>query len=114
NVLNIEMSTDFFIGLKDQPDEHRLWRPLGVRTDIDSNVYIADVRSLRIKKFDSDGNFIQTIGRRGLIPVPGEFVNLLLMDVTPESLVVALDPDGHGYSLFSRSGEYIESHPYDI
>ena len=74
--------------------------------DNDGYVYACDYRANNIKKFDSSGNFIKTIGREG--QGPGEFNRPFKIAVTDERLFV-WDQGNRRICALSPDGEFIKS-----
>lgn len=84
---NVSLEYISNIGDLESEDENVLfYMPSDVAIDKEGNVYVLDSGNHRIQKFDPDGNFLATFGRRG--QGPGEFQY-------PQSL--DLDPDGNLY-----------------
>jgi len=106
--VDIPMQANLTIGLEGQPPEHQLGRPIAVRTDSLGKIYVADQGSMSIKVFNSDGIFIQEIGRQGR--GPGEFQNISVMDITPEEEIVVIDIMNQRYTFFSTAGEVLRSY----
>ncbi len=65
----------------------KLGKPLGVNTDAECNVYVADNRARQVMKYDSDGKFIAALGD------PDEFSRLTHLAVD-ERNVYAVDTGG--------------------
>ncbi|MFC1561625.1 6-bladed beta-propeller [candidate division KSB1 bacterium] len=71
---NISLIHNKTIGNDESADEnYLLFRPSDVTVDSTGNVYVLDSGNYRIQKYDSNGNYAQTIGDRG--QGPGEFNN---------------------------------------
>ncbi len=69
--LTLELEEDLSIGSAD--DENTMFYQIGdIAVDSQGNLYVLDSGNQRIQKYDSDGNYIQTIGRKG--QGPGEFM----------------------------------------
>jgi DNA-binding beta-propeller fold protein YncE len=80
------------IGDLESDDENVLfYMPADIAFDADGNVYVLDSGNHRIQKFDSQGNFLASFGRRG--QGPGEFQY-------PQSI----DIDERGHMVVSDSG----------
>ncbi|WP_158278755.1 6-bladed beta-propeller [Rhodohalobacter mucosus] len=106
------METNLIIGLEEQPFENQFGRPLAVRTDAENNIYVADRGNLTIKVFDSDGNYLRSLGGRGR--GPGEFQDIELMELTPENDLVVMDRGNLQYTVISSEGDLIDSYPYNL
>ena len=76
--------------------------------DDDGDVYACDYRAHNIKKFDSSGKYIQTIGREG--QGPGEFKNPYRIAVTNDRLIV-MDSGNRRFCALTLGGEFIKSTP---
>ena len=82
------------IGVLDGDDENYLfYQPRDVVIDSDKNIYILDAGNFRIQKFDPEGKYLSTIGRKG--EGPSEFTN-------PNNLEI--DRNGNLYVFTSRNG----------
>ena len=79
-------------------------RALSMTSDREGNIYILDLNSMSLKKFDKDGQFIKSIGRRG--QEPGELYYpsfVLLLDDT----LNIMSQQTKKISKFTRDGEFI-------
>ena len=79
---------------------------IDVVCDNDGYVYVCDSRANNIKKFDSSGNFIKTIGREG--QGPGEFNRPSRIAITNGRLFV-WDSRNMRLCVLSPDGEFIKS-----
>ncbi len=66
-----------------------LWRPVKLDGDISGNIYVSDQKWCHVFKFDSNGDFIKIIGRKG--QGPGEFLNPYCLTLTKDFLRVEKD-----------------------
>jgi hypothetical protein len=82
-----------------------LWRPTNLDGDTAGNIYVSDQKWCHVFKFDSSGNFIKIIGRKG--QGPGEFMNPYCLTVTKDFLVVS-DTNGRKIQFFDRDGNYLK------
>ena len=70
--LTIELEEDLVIG--SETDENYMFYQAGsIAVDNQGNIYIVDSGNQRIQKYDKNGNYLQTIGRKG--QGPGEFMS---------------------------------------
>lgn len=68
--ITLELEQDLILG--NESDENYLfYRVWDVKADEQGNIYVLDSGATRIQKYDKDGKFLQTIGRKG--QGPGEF-----------------------------------------
>jgi hypothetical protein len=85
-----------------------LSRPILYIVDKEDRILISDMQDQAIKVFDSNGNFIQTIGRQG--EGPGEFSYVGRMAFLPDGRLMVTDSRANRISLFDREGTYLNSH----
>ena len=70
-------------------DQGRLSKPLGITTDKNCNLYVADITAKRIAVYDKDGNFVRSVGG------PDWFERVSAVAVEPDgSVVYAVDTGG--------------------
>ena len=102
--LVLELEEDLSIGSVE--DENTMFYQIGsIDVDSQNNIYVMDSGNHRIQKFDKDGNYLQTIGRKG--QGPGEFmrpINILL-DAQGNIYVLEL----RKLNLFDTKGNFIKS-----
>ncbi|MDH5468587.1 MAG: NHL repeat-containing protein [Candidatus Aminicenantes bacterium] len=70
--LAIELEEDLVIG-SETDEKYMFYRAGGIAVDNQGNIYVVDSGNQRIQKYDRDGNYLQTIGRKG--QGPGEFMS---------------------------------------
>lgn len=80
----------------------------GVAVDENGNIYISDTMQQTIFKLDSNGDFIQKIGRR--VRGPGEFLELGKIFIFDNELL-AFDPMQFKVEVFDLEGKVIETIP---
>jgi len=67
--IEFELEEDLRFGNED--DENYVFYNLsGITFDSEENIFVLDAGNCRIQKFDKNGSFLQTIGRRGQGPGP--------------------------------------------
>lgn len=97
----------------------RLVRPTGVARDpARGRIYVADTHAHDIKVFNDQGEFINTIGKRG--EAPGEFNSPTLLSFVNDKLYVAdtlnariqvLSADGKSEKVFGKRGVFVGDMP---
>ncbi len=68
--ITLELEEDLSIGREDD-DNYLFYQPRNISLDDQGNIYILERGNHRIQKFSKDGQFLQTIGKKG--QGPGEF-----------------------------------------
>lgn len=68
--ITLELEEDLSIG-NDNEDDYLFFNVRDVEVDEAGNIYVLDTGNHRVQKFDTSGNFVQTIGKKG--QGPGEF-----------------------------------------
>jgi hypothetical protein len=68
--ISFELEEDLTIG-SEEDDNAYFYRGFAFSVDIEGNIYVFDRANLRIQKFSKNGDYLQTLGRRG--QGPGEF-----------------------------------------
>jgi len=75
--------------LDTEDDNFWLYRPQDVAVDGSGNIYIVDSGNSRIQKYDKNGKYLSTFGRRG--QGPSEFIGPQGIQVTPDKHLFVLD-----------------------
>lgn len=102
--IELELEEDLSIG-NEQDENYMFIRVSDIEVDEKGNIYVLDSKECRIQKYDKDGNYLQTIGRKG--QGPGEFERAFRM---------VLDSKGRIYvnefrkiHIFGENGEFKRS-----
>ena len=98
---------DLSIGGEDDAGNIILYQPWRYTVNDRGDVYISDRQELIIKKFNSEGQYIQTIGAKG--EGPGEFQALGSMTILPDGRLIVLDWRARRTSIFGVDGVFKES-----
>lgn len=109
-----DLEEDLSIGREDD-ENYLFYRAVDVAVDEQDNIYVLEYRNCRIQKFDRDGNYLQTIGRKGQGPGELERPIQLLLDKTGKIYV----KDGRKVKIFDREGNYLrdfllKNYPFEL
>lgn len=83
-----------------------------VISDSTGNIYVAEPLKGTIKKFDANGNYLVTLGRKGR--GPGEFIGIFNFLIEKDTLITVFDPSTLRISRFSLDGNFLGSLPLQI
>lgn len=110
--LILDSEEDLCIGREDD-ENYQFYQAYDLAVDNEENIYVTDAGNSRIQKFNKNGSYILTIGRKG--QGPGEFelpTELEIDDTTGHIYVVDRDDlyvlGGRRIQIFSSSGEYLK------
>lgn len=102
--ITFELEEDLSIGREDD-ENYVFYKGVDFVVDDDENIFVLDRGNCRIQKFDKDGKYLQTIGRKGQGPGEFEHSSGILLD-TNENIYVK---DGYKLSTFGEDGKFKES-----
>ncbi len=94
------------IGVVEGDENYMLGWHILLNIDNQGNFYIGDVERAQINKYDPQGNFLFTIGRRG--QGPGEFQVISKIGFDEKENLYVFDVKSQKISLFNPAGELIK------
>lgn len=100
----IELKKLFTISGESEDSLASFNQPLSMTADKNGNIYILDMSSMSLKKFDKDGNFKKSIGRRG--QGPGELFYPSFVMILEDTLSV-MSQGQKKITRFTLEGEYV-------
>lgn len=103
---NPEISLEYVknIGDIESENENVLFHmPTDIVFDSQGNMYVLDFGNHRIQKYDSDFNYITTIGRKG--QGPGEFVYPQSLDIDDQGYLYVSDPQNNRIQILTPEGK---------
>ncbi|UCC40629.1 MAG: 6-bladed beta-propeller [Candidatus Aminicenantes bacterium] len=105
--LRIIFEEDLTIGVEDGDENCMFGSQVFMNTDDDGNFYVTDWDRKTVRKYDSNGNFLRSIGRPG--QGPGEFQNMSEVKFDIEGNMYLNDVKNRRISFLSKEGSYIEA-----
>lgn len=108
--LSVDFEEELEFGGGETDAEAMLYQPSDILIDARGFFHVSDYRDAVIKVYDQDGRYVRTIGRKG--EGPGEFQSLLDMKFLGDGRLLVLDLRARRSSLFSPTGQFLESHPW--
>ena len=95
------------IGDLESEDENVLfYMPSDIAIDKEGNVYVLDSGNHRIQKFDPDGNFLASFGRKG--QGPGDFQYPQSIDIDPDRKLYVSDSGNQKIQIIKPDGSLAE------
>jgi hypothetical protein len=102
--IELELDEDLSIGREDDGN-YMFYRVRDIEVDSNGSIYVADVGNYRIQKFDRNGNYVQTFGRKG--QGPGEFELPLKIRIDETTGNVYIKDQAYGIEIFNKKGNHI-------
>ena len=101
----VVLEEDLSIGGEDAEGDVILFSPQFYLADGTGRIWIGERQDQSFKVFDSDGNFLKTVGAKG--DGPGEFQSLAYCGFTPDGRLVVSDFQARRTSLFDGEGNFL-------
>ena len=79
--------------------------PTGVAVDNDDNIYVTDVESQRLSKFNSDGKLVKSVGGEG--SKTGQFRGPWGIALSKDNKLFVCDRDNHRTQVFDTNLKFI-------
>lgn len=110
----LDLEEDLRIG-NENDENYLFYTVLDIDVDVAGNIYVADYKNYRIQKYNKNGQYVETIGRKG--EGPGEFTspNKITIDAYSGQIIVS-DYKVRQIEIFDKNGKYVDSFhpPYGI
>ena len=101
---DMEFIEDLSISVDEGEENYMFSYPVDVDSDSNGNIYVLDYRECLIKKYDSQGEFIMKLGRKG--QGPGEFSNPYSIIITPQDEIYVGDYMSRKIEVFGSEGAH--------
>jgi len=97
---------DLSIGAVEGDENYMFGELICFNTDEEGNFYVSDLEALRIQKYDPEGKFLLTMGRKG--QGPGEFQSLSVVRFDQDGNLYVGDITSKKVIFFSKEGEFLK------
>ena len=104
--LQIIFEEDLTIGVEEGDENYMFGNQVFMNTDDDGNFYVTDWDRKTVRKYDSNGNFLQSIGRLG--QGPGEFQDISEVRFNSEGNIYLNDVKIQRISFLSKEGNFLK------
>ena len=98
--IKFELEEDLSIG-NEEDENYMFYGVASINIDSEGNIFVSDRRNFRIQKYDKDGNYLQTIGRKG--QGPGEFERFFTAFLDAKNNIYVRD--GRRIHMFEKNGD---------
>jgi len=106
--IDFDIVEDLSIG-NDDDANYQFFRVGGIIVDKEENIYALDSGNCRVQKFDKNGKYLLTLGRKG--QGPGEFMNPSAFYIDREGALYVSDQ--MKIEVFDAAGEYLKNIPLE-
>jgi len=103
--LRIVFEEELSIGVEEGDENYMFGGRVYFNTDDEGNIYVNDRDRQRIQKFDPQGQYLLTIGRKGR--GPGDFANAWDPRFDKDGNLYVFDFSNRRISFFTKEGEYL-------
>ncbi len=104
----VKFEEELSIGGEDEKGNVILFNAWDFTVDVNENIYISEGHSIKV--FDSHGNYLHSIGRKG--QGPGEFQWIMSFSFLPDGRLFVMDFRSLRTSIFYSSGQFLDSHQW--
>lgn len=102
--ISLDLEEDLSIGREDD-ENYMFYDLISIAVDAENNIFVLDRGNYRIQKYDRNGNYLQTIGRKG--QGPGEFLDLRYMsDICLDAQDNLYVKDGRRLHIFDKNRNF--------
>lgn len=103
--MRIAFIEDLSIGEAEGDENYMFGRSIVFNTDGDGNFYVSDSDNNRILKYNPQGKYLLTIGRKG--QGPGEFQSLSVPRFDKDNNLYIADSVNRRISFFDKNGKFL-------
>jgi len=104
-VFQLDLEEDLSIGVEEGDEKYMLNEPQDIKVTDDGTIYVMDWGDTCIKAYDSEGEYLRTVGREGV--GPGEFSTPVYMDISADGKIFLMDGRNQRVVVFDTDGNYL-------
>jgi len=104
--IRIVFEEELPIGVEEGDENYMFGGRVYFNTDDEGNFYVTDWDRKRIQKFDTQGKYLLTMGRKG--QGPGEFKNVWLPRFDKNKNLYVTDISNHRIHFFDKKGNFVK------
>jgi hypothetical protein len=104
--IRIVFEEELSIGVKEGDENYMFGGRVYFNTDDEGNFYVTDWDRRRIQKYDTQGKYLLTMGRKG--QGPGEFQNVWIPRFDKDKNLYVTDIANHRIHFFDKEGNFIK------
>jgi len=102
--LIFDLEEDLSIG-NEKDENYMFFRIRDIQIDKDGNFYVLESGNVRVQKFDRDGNYVCTIGRKGQGPGELQMPSQVIIDEREGTIGIK---DGRKVVVYDKNGKYLD------
>jgi DNA-binding beta-propeller fold protein YncE len=95
----------FSIPLNPDNEQEQLFSPTNIALDQEGNIYVSDLGSFRIQKYDADGKYLRTFG--GIGTAPGRFARNKGIALDRDNNLYVVDAAFQNIQIFNEEGDLL-------
>ncbi len=99
---SLTLQSDLTIGDQTSDENSSFSQLRSIQVDDHENIYALDMKEIKIKVFDKNGEFVRSFGKKG--QGPGEIGTPIRMEMTPSGNLVIYDMGNNKFIFFSLDG----------
>jgi len=89
--------------LEAKDENYMFYNHTDIARDTEGNIYVLDSGNYRIQKFDANGKYLLTIGKKG--QGPGEILRSRIMCISSDNIIYVPDSENRRVQKFSLNGK---------
>ena len=103
--ITFELEEDLSIG-NEEDENYLFYKIRDIQVDKEGNIYVSDSGNHRVQKFDKNGKYLLTIGKKG--QGPGEFKLPTYIQIDENAGNIYVNNESRKIIIFDKEGKYID------